>query len=88
MPAFHTKNKGPLGDEEIASLVEYMSAFKKEAERNSVKNSLGPTSGLMRRHKFGGKLEISVMKKSGDVNISIFFCLFGSKLKLRHSASV
>jgi cytochrome c553 len=40
MPAFHTRNKGPLGDEEIASLVEYMSAFKKEAERNNSIKSL------------------------------------------------
>lgn len=45
MPAFHTKNKGPLGDEEIASLIEYMGAFKKEAQRNGVKNSLAPTTG-------------------------------------------
>ena len=42
MPAFHTRNKGPLGDEEIASLVEYMGAFKKEAERNNQIKSLGP----------------------------------------------
>jgi cytochrome c5 len=40
MPAFHTRNKGPLGDEEIASLVEYMGAFKKEAERNNSIKSL------------------------------------------------
>ena len=40
MPAFHTKNKGPLGDEEIASLVEYMGAFKKEAERNNMLKSI------------------------------------------------
>jgi len=45
MPAFHTRNKGPLGDEEIASLVEYMGAFKKEAERNNQIKSLGPTNG-------------------------------------------
>jgi len=45
MPAFHTKNKGPLGDEEIASLIEYMSAFKKEAQRNNMIKSLGPTTG-------------------------------------------
>ncbi len=44
MPAFHTKNKGPLGDEEIASLVEYMGAFKKEAERNNMLKSLSPSS--------------------------------------------
>jgi mono/diheme cytochrome c family protein len=41
MPAFHTKNKGPLGDEEIASLIEYMGAFKKEAERNNMMKSVG-----------------------------------------------
>ncbi len=33
MPAFHTKNKGPLGDDEIASLVDYLSAFKKNLAR-------------------------------------------------------
>jgi mono/diheme cytochrome c family protein len=43
MPAFHTKNKGPLGDEEIASLVEYMGAFKKEAERNNMMKTLNTT---------------------------------------------
>jgi mono/diheme cytochrome c family protein len=43
MPAFHTKNKGPLGDEEIASLIEYMGAFKKEAERNNMIKSTSPT---------------------------------------------
>jgi mono/diheme cytochrome c family protein len=45
MPAFHIKNKGPLGDEEIASLIEYMSAFKKEALRNKMLKSVGPTAG-------------------------------------------
>ncbi|MDP4199250.1 MAG: DUF1573 domain-containing protein [Bacteroidota bacterium] len=45
MPGFHTKNKGPLGDEEIASLVEYMGAFKKEAERNNMLKSLSPATG-------------------------------------------
>jgi mono/diheme cytochrome c family protein len=54
MPAFHTKNKGPLGDEEIASLVEYMSAFKKEAERNGVKNSLAPSGAVMQGGTSGG----------------------------------
>jgi mono/diheme cytochrome c family protein len=34
MPGFALKNKGPLGDEEIASLVEYMGAFKKELTRS------------------------------------------------------
>ena len=47
MPAFHTKNKGPLGDEEIASLVEYMGAFKKEYERNATMKSLSPTTGAV-----------------------------------------
>jgi len=42
MPAFHTRNKGPLSDEEIASLVEYMGAFKKEAERNNMIKSIKP----------------------------------------------
>lgn len=45
MPGFHTRNKGPLGDEEIASLVEYMGAFKKEAERNNMLKSLTPPTG-------------------------------------------
>jgi mono/diheme cytochrome c family protein len=40
MPAFHTKNKGPLGDEEIASLVEYMGAFKKELQRSKAMGSI------------------------------------------------
>ncbi len=45
MPAFHIRNKGPLSDEEIASLVEYMGAFKKEAERNNMlKSTTGSTS--------------------------------------------
>lgn len=40
MPAFHTKNKGPLNDEEIASLVDYMGAFKKNLMRErSMKSS-------------------------------------------------
>ncbi len=43
MPAFATRNKGPLGDEEISSLIEYMGAYKKEVERNRVINSLGST---------------------------------------------
>jgi mono/diheme cytochrome c family protein len=45
MPAFHSRNKGPLGDEEIASLVEYMGAFKKEAQRNNQLKSLAPKTG-------------------------------------------
>ncbi|MFI5201428.1 MAG: DUF1573 domain-containing protein [Candidatus Kapaibacterium sp.] len=45
MPAFHKRNKGPLGDEEISSLIEYMGAFKKEAERNNTLKSLGPATG-------------------------------------------
>src|SRR6476469_3069060 len=43
MPAFHTKNKGPLGEEEIASLIEYMGAFKKELDRSKNMKSLTPT---------------------------------------------
>ena len=38
MPAFATKYKGPLSDEEIASLVEYMIAFKKELSRSKTMN--------------------------------------------------
>ncbi len=45
MPAFAKRNKGPLGDEEISSLIEYMGAFKKEAERNNMIKSLGPGTG-------------------------------------------
>lgn len=45
MPAFAARNKGPLSDEEISSLVEYMGAFKKEAERNNLIKSLGPETG-------------------------------------------
>jgi cytochrome c5 len=33
MPAFHVKHEGPLNDEEIASIVEYLDAFKKELTR-------------------------------------------------------
>jgi hypothetical protein len=40
MPAFHTKHKGPLNDEEIASLVDYMSAFKKNLMRERQMKSL------------------------------------------------
>jgi mono/diheme cytochrome c family protein len=47
MPAFHTKNKGPLGDEEIASLVEYFGAFKKEMERNNELKKLSPATGAV-----------------------------------------
>ena len=51
MPAFATKNKGPLGDEEIASLIEYMGAFKKEAARNNMIKSLGPSSSSAAKAK-------------------------------------
>ena len=46
MPAFHTKNKGPLGDEEIASLVDYLSAYKKNLTREKQlksSSSVAPT---------------------------------------------
>lgn len=33
MPAFHLSHEGPLNDEEIASIVEYLDAFKKELAR-------------------------------------------------------
>lgn len=33
MPAFHLSNKGPLNDEEIASIVDYLDAFKKNMKR-------------------------------------------------------
>jgi mono/diheme cytochrome c family protein len=53
MPGFHTKNKGPLGDEEIASLVEYLGAFKKEMERNNMLKSTqpGPATGSAKSTK-------------------------------------
>lgn len=41
MPAFHSKNKGPLGDEEIASVVEYLSAVKKELSRSKTMHNVG-----------------------------------------------
>jgi len=43
MPAFHTRHKGPLNDEEIASLVDYMSAFKKNLMRERQMKSLNNT---------------------------------------------
>lgn len=44
MPAFHTKHKGPLNDEEIASIVDYLKAFKKNLQREkSMKSLEGPT---------------------------------------------
>lgn len=39
MPAFHTSHKGPLNDEEIASLVDYLDAFKKELARTKTKST-------------------------------------------------
>lgn len=39
MPAFHKKNKGPLGDEEIASVLEYLKAYKKELQRQKAEQS-------------------------------------------------
>ena len=59
MPAFHTKNKGPLGDEEIASLVEYMGAFKKEAERNNMLKSLSPSTSTKGESGMSGKASIA-----------------------------
>ncbi len=40
MPGFHTKHKGPLNDEEIASLVDYLKAFKKNLQREKSMKSL------------------------------------------------
>lgn len=39
MPAFHTKYKGPLNDDEIASIVDYIGAFKKNLERERMMKS-------------------------------------------------
>ena len=50
MPAYHIKNKGPLGDEEIASLLEYMGAFKKEYERNATLKALSPSTSSTTVH--------------------------------------
>jgi mono/diheme cytochrome c family protein len=41
MPAFALKHKGPLNDEEIASLVDYLSAFKKNLVREKQLKSPG-----------------------------------------------
>jgi hypothetical protein len=50
MPAFHTKNKGPLGDEEIASLVDYLGAFKKNLIREkSMKAGSATGAGTMQK---------------------------------------
>lgn len=50
MPAFHTKNKGPLNDEEIASLVDYMGAFKKNLvrERAMKSSSTGASTNMQK----------------------------------------
>jgi len=55
MPAFHTRNKGPLGDEEIASIVEYMSAFKKELERTKAIKTMNPAPNAPAAAKPAGK---------------------------------
>ena len=54
MPAFHTKHKGPLNDDEIASLVDYMSAFKKNlAREKQMKSSVdgAPQGATQASHK-------------------------------------
>lgn len=51
MPAFHTKNKGPLGDEEIASLVDYLGAFKKNLMRERQMKSGGATGASSNSQK-------------------------------------
>jgi mono/diheme cytochrome c family protein len=43
MPAFSLKNKGPLNEEEIASLVDYLGAFKKNMAREKQMRSSGTT---------------------------------------------
>jgi hypothetical protein len=45
MPAFHQKNKGPLNDEEIASLVDYLKAFKKNLMREKSMKNMGGATG-------------------------------------------
>ena len=44
MPQFHKRNKGPLADEEIASLVDYLSAFKKNLVRERMMKSGATTT--------------------------------------------
>jgi len=53
MPAFALKNKGPLNDEEIASLVDYLGAFKKNMVREKQlrgANAPGTKNGTMNRN--------------------------------------
>jgi mono/diheme cytochrome c family protein len=45
MPGFHTKVKGPLNDEEIASIVDYLKAFKKNLAREKSMKSLEGATG-------------------------------------------
>lgn len=45
MPAFGLKHKGPLNDEEIASLVDYLGAFKKNLVREKQMKSANPNGG-------------------------------------------
>jgi mono/diheme cytochrome c family protein len=40
MPAFALANKGPLNDEEIASIVDYLDAFKKNLNRTEAKTAI------------------------------------------------
>lgn len=42
MPAFGTKSKGPLGEDEIESLVDYLKAFKKNFVREKQMKSTAP----------------------------------------------
>ncbi len=42
MPAFGLKSKGPLNEEEIASLVDYLKAFKKNLMREKQMKSMAP----------------------------------------------
>ena len=43
MPAFGIKSKGPLNTEEIASLVDYLKAFKKTLSREKQMKTMAPT---------------------------------------------
>ena len=45
MPAFALKHKGPLNDEEIASLVDYLGAYKKNLMREKQMKSSATGGG-------------------------------------------
>lgn len=50
MPGFHLSNKGPLNDEEIASIVDYLDAFKKNLNRTQSKASTPEATPASRKN--------------------------------------